>query len=1076
MNSDETARGSQQVLNEIREAHLIEMQVNQTSTDNGSRSSPSDKVSATCSGDNRTQENENLQWIGREDDDLTELDTIRNDSHGDARIDPAAFTPNLNRVKAFFLNKSGSSPSNIAARLRYRSSPADTPISQRTKLGLGPRKTPPETIYHRMRENVATELERDGTGFLEQNAVFGDEEHTVHTERERRGTPGGGNSHALQNNREGYTPTIKSNALSAFHAHDEPSKVELTPLAERRNSQSDVFDTTLHPSQKVVNQNDIYDGGASTQPIDATDEKSVMVGRFEGSATQVDCTSLAPSTALEANEHLFDSKSPLVARFTSGEVEAAKLNETSNSSCMQLVLSPYNGENLPSKGCGPDDEPSIREVTSTPSKVQANRHELLTESATEDSSRRGSILDDSEKGIRLRFSNICQEDENRYERDTEVENLIYSDVDKTQDLPEIDEGIQVEGSKLDIPKTLEDELESVETHSPDRELNGLQGSTETSQDVVKNRRLLQRKRRGSVKLRCSPEDLEINIITTESSPPKKVKAKGDTQAHIEDGSKFTVTTSKNSGKEGSLLDKQPTQQALESGACLYQPIGATTTTMDYLTKRDLQFRDAVWCRYSFNYIYYAGKITTTNYGSSELEVLFESGRTMVKREDMHYLDLVVGETVLWDSKPYTVVALKCSSNKPDMIRCVRGYDTVDLKRRTKNGKLGMRTLTKPISSITLTEALWAKRPKIILSGQSQDRAHAFEDLTRPIRGRRSNTMITPVSPHKNMAESNDSGMLSLDSKPVYINTEMESNKFMHMDRSNDPSIHGIFEHCIFLLSGLGDRHRERLSSIIEQQGGIVSKASFSGLLNFESPLVVGSNDVDLASFNFAGLITEKHSRSLKYLETIAIGLPTLHYNFIDHCISEQKFDIAGMFKFLLPAGESFRLQAKSDLKTGVVKSSNIFHCYSKLLETSSVQEQITTRPLTMSDYHVIICGSSDLDNFVSFAFYVLGATSVITRSIDGLFKQPFEAAECADRIAGAIEEMKLSLPLESRLLIYLNSNNDKGPYFNDIEDCLGLRLSAQHIYVEGKEWLIQTIINEDTGHGQRANTKNFQFG
>lgn len=375
---------------------------------------------------------------------------------------------------------------------------------------------------------------------------------------------------------------------------------------------------------------------------------------------------------------------------------------------------------------------------------------------------------------------------------------------------------------------------------------------------------------------------ELQLV--HSSPLKRPKT---TSGLLEDGSAKELLKHGENVVHDEVMGKKAERLAVEGAPSRFFPI---STDDSFLSKKDLIFPDAVWCHYDFNYIYYPGKICNANYSSESVEVLFESGVSVIKREDVHYLDLKVGEVVIWDSKPYTVVALERRSDDANAIRCIRGYDTVHLKKKNKTGCLGKRVLIKPIASITLTLDLWAKRAKIVLSSKTPDREHAFEDLRHPIRGRKSTTLVTPDTPSRGSLEQiqflgNENPSASTDSADLAMSKALGTNATTNQPV---PNHRGIFDRCLFVLTGVNESKRKELSTLIEKEGGTVSRTSFSGVFNLESLKVDLYQNIDLNSLKFSCLITERHSRSSKYLETLALGWPTLHYKFVTHSVYQRK--------------------------------------------------------------------------------------------------------------------------------------------------------------------------------------------
>ncbi|SCU87161.1 LAME_0D09010g1_1 [Lachancea meyersii CBS 8951] len=1004
-------------------------------------------------------------------------------------------TPNLDRVKAFFRNKrtlgqSGSPPT--AQVLQLQSSPLDTPRSQRVKPDFGPRKISPTSLISNMRKNQAPDLSRDTSGFMELNEDYHEQQFSPDQSHIQDQTPPPIVSTGLGRDQNSFSrqqskkigDLVSTNSSNASKSSQRVPVFETQQVEGLQDSQAKPLDTD---KRHFSNSGGHQTVEISTQPIDTTDEKVAVSENFDGSATQVDLGSLTSVPIPEVTDIASDYQSPLVTRFTSKHAMFSRLPPVGNSTPSQLIVSPSN-EVIPlsSLKASPVNDEQIsnhqHEATSTPSRVQEeSKHNNFNSDAyclPEDEVE----LNESEKRIRLRFSNVYEQYMNCEKFDDKVVNgsVVYSDVEKTQELPEVEEGPQPELIKDPEIASHTVHESNVSTQRFDTQditshrRPSIQDSFEASQGVVKNRRVFRKKRHGRLKLNDFMEDTRPEKDAFQISPKRS-------KTEIERIQLYASDLSVNRGAAGMIVtaipDRNDIVELKERQKSIQEPVTTAVshfpgeiriTDGGFLTRKDIRFPDAVWCHYDFNYMYYPGRIWGGEPHSNEVEVLFESGLSTVKREDLHYLDVTVGETIMWEGKSYAITALECRSpDESKVIRCVRGYDTVQLKRKNKNGELGKRTLTKALSSITLTVALWAKRPKIILSSDFQNREEAFEDLRHPIRGRKYTTLVTPLSPSKELID-NAFGPESLtDQYASYSSVQDNKVEFKTISTNlRSTEGRGIFHGCLFVLSGLSDRKRDYLSSFIEQEEGIVSKMSFSSIISFIPKVHTIAENLDLSSLKFAGLITEKHSRSLKYLETIALGWPPLHYNFVEHCVRVKKLDWTSIFQFLLPAGESFRLGSSFGSKSSVIKSSNIFHFYLKLFQQSSLEDNINSRTLKMSNYHVIVCGTSDLDKFVSFAFHASGAASVnfcgTGESFLNALEADVESQELDSIIPGVVKESLKTLPKNSNVLLFLNSKSEKNLPANVIGKCIKLTSTGHNIYMEGKEWLIQTIINEDT--------------
>lgn len=506
---------------------------------------------------------------------------------------------------------------------------------------------------------------------------------------------------------------------------------------------------------------------------------------------------------------------------------------------------------------------------------------------------------------------------------------------------------------------------------------------------------------------------------------------------------------------------------------------------DFLSKRDIKFENAVWCQYDLDYKYYPGRVVLYDENSESCRVNFDTGKLVTKNDDIYYLDVRVGDSVNLDGKKYEIIALQCRSHDLDLIRCIRGYDTVHLKRKNNAGKLGKKTLIKPLGAISLDLNEWTRRPKVILEDGSHTRAKAFKDLQRPIRGRKNN--IT-VSPRKGRKE----GYVDRSTRPIYKEDSEGDNDIKDSATCSSisllPEIQGqshelsvsenkkVFDQCLFVLTGLNE-DSVKLCEVITSQGGEVLDLGFSSL--FESESLVTSDERGEAvyslnlswkknsifkDYKFACLITKQHLRSLKYLETLALGWPTLHWKFIRECVQRRRLSYDIIYQYLLPSGESYRLLFNARTKTGVIKSSNIFHFYSKLLNGCKLYSQLDAMSTKMSDYTVILYGHSELDKFIKFSLTCLGVKQL--HHLSG--KVTATGADNLGVVMKILEKI-LATNEDRKVLLYVNKSSGissdllekiREEIMNKFEN---LRRIALNVHVESKEWLIQTIINGSIG-------------
>ncbi|CAI4038088.1 hypothetical protein SMKI_04G4280 [Saccharomyces mikatae IFO 1815] len=701
--------------------------------------------------------------------------------------------------------------------------------------------------------------------------------------------------------------------------------------------------------------------------------------------------------------------------------------------------------------------------------------------------------------------------------DTKREGTIMSEVELTQELPEVEEQHELDTSQKKLVNedaTLierkKDKEDSLKVHpdnaeySPNEQdntefrdepltkheeksknlnvqINLKQLFSNESQEIIQNRRTIKRRQKDTIEI-----DEEEENRSTKTSPTKRVKRSIDFEGSPvkrEGSSGIDIQTR----VEGSVKDSK-------EQSCLF-PDNIKTEDNNFLSKDDIIFGNSVWCQYSWNYKFYPGILLEVDTNQDGCWIYFETGRSLTKEEDIYYLDIRVGDTVTSDGNEYVVVGLECRTHDLNIIRCIRGYDTVHLRKKNLSGSLGKRTIIKALSSISLDLTEWTRRAKIILEDNERTKGNAYRYLRHPIRGRKSTANV--LSPkkladdekgtraltgmHNNELESSSENKETVKkndllSEPIRVPSILFS--------SGDSRKGNVFDKCIFVLTSLFE-NRDELRHIIESQGGTVIETGFSTLFDFTHPpaqaLVnkFSSNNVQestlklawkphssFTDYRFACLITKRHLRSLKYLETLALGWPTLHWKFISACIEKKRIIPHLIYQYLLPSGESFRLSLDFHSKGGIIKSNNIFSFYTKLLQGSILKDQIHGTEKLLAEYIVIVWGRSELDSFVKFAFACFNAGRMFTIDLPNIdVENTGQLLNCLSfivlKVGSELSDQKL------KFLIYVNENNGK-PQMRLLEKLRG-QIAAKFknlkyiFHTESKEWLIQTIINEETG-------------
>ncbi|KAH0533003.1 hypothetical protein TsFJ059_001627 [Trichoderma semiorbis] len=127
----------------------------------------------------------------------------------------------------------------------------------------------------------------------------------------------------------------------------------------------------------------------------------------------------------------------------------------------------------------------------------------------------------------------------------------------------------------------------------------------------------------------------------------------------------------------------------------------------------------------------------------------------------------------------------------------------------------------------------------------------------------------------------------------------------------------LFEGMVFAISMSPDKGNQKtranLETKIKQAGGLILEPGFEEL--FEPSTVMSTYDVPVAedgealslskpslSYGFTALIADSHSRKVKYMQALALGLPCLAYQWVITCLN--KGALIDWEPYLLAAGSS----------------------------------------------------------------------------------------------------------------------------------------------------------------------------
>lgn len=638
---------------------------------------------------------------------------------------------------------------------------------------------------------------------------------------------------------------------------------------------------------------------------------------------------------------------------------------------------------------------------------------------------------------------------------TECDNIVVSEVETTQEFPDI-------------------------TDSSDSSIKDI----EESQAITSGRRSRHRKN--------TPKNDENEARNTRASKPTEPS----------EPSESTGTP-------------EPTETTVSADLPTFYPRGIKTTDTEKFSLSDIIFPNSVWCFYD-NFNYYPGLIEEKDPDCNEFRIKFEDNSKIMKEDDLYYLNIRIGDVITYMTDEYIVSGLECITENPQIIRCIRGYDTVYAVSKDLSAK-NNKTIKVALSSVCITLDEWAmrNREKMKYSSNMILERESKQSILRPVLLR-----TETKSPRRKKKQINYNEFSDGESQPNKTDMENDVPEFHHnqpsqikcsqdgladgnrqyylshaslsddsKDRSSSPKLStslnkelkkirklidykiNVFENCLFVLSGLDKDRESELRSMISDHGGTIIEAGFSELFSYpqypghasalsdHNLLITWKEKSEYRNYKLACLITNSYSRRIKYLETLVLGWPVLHWRFILDSVKSGQIVTSNIMNYLLPAGKSTELDYLSH--TIVIKSSNIFSFYTNLLHDRLLSSQLGLLKTVMSGYIIIKCNDSPISKFVEFSFCCLGVKHLFHFSVDSLLKGIRENTNEVSEIFQTAERENKTI------MFYLDNDGTlkqqksaAEQFRNQLEPLLN---PAMLFYVWHKEWLIQTIITGTTG-------------
>ncbi|KGQ01468.1 hypothetical protein PAAG_11818 [Paracoccidioides lutzii Pb01] len=313
----------------------------------------------------------------------------------------------------------------------------------------------------------------------------------------------------------------------------------------------------------------------------------------------------------------------------------------------------------------------------------------------------------------------------------------------------------------------------------------------------------------------------------------------------------------------------------------------------------------------------------------------------VKRLELRINDIVKVDLMRVPKIPHIVVGFRKPDETDSILKMekernsskmtdIYGHSFVILRPRgSRNSSRRGSDITVPISNIYFDKVLWSRL---------ENREFSYSEFPLPIR--------TSTSGLQKLKDHHHSSALSASRTPLRF-----------------PTVSGLFSGMAFAVSFKDkDERRIGIEQVIIENGGRILKDGFTELFN--QPLSNSSfahdesistiqttednNDGILSlrpraeTTGFVCLLTDEHSRRVKYMQALALNLPCLAGRWIHDCIAKGR--IVDWEPYLLPAG-------KSTFLNNVTRSRTLA---SNPAQTARLPDTIASRPKLLAGQSVLM--------------------------------------------------------------------------------------------------------------------------
>lgn len=293
-------------------------------------------------------------------------------------------------------------------------------------------------------------------------------------------------------------------------------------------------------------------------------------------------------------------------------------------------------------------------------------------------------------------------------------------------------------------------------------------------------------------------------------------------------------------------------------------------------------------------------LSVSNPGSSmRFNVRFDDGTcTSLERHHVCALDLRQGDIVKVDrpqmrTNMYTIQSLlgpDQGGDGEDTATDMHGnrFVQVRLKKKdpSKNPRVAAATaaidrpVKVPISAIYVTQTMWTKFNSRAYQHNEPNRYQTPSiDASAP---------GTPGSRARRQTITTHQAPSLAPSVPARTGSLFANMAFAISYSTNDPS---------------SDLHRDRLVSLIQSQSGTVIHEGFHELFSSSSQSLLLKPE--FSSLSFVALLADSHSRNKKYIQALALSIPTLHTRWVEDSL--RSHNPLPWARYLLPSGVSRHL-------------------------------------------------------------------------------------------------------------------------------------------------------------------------